>query len=264
MAIQLITRGPKVGVCNVCGTHGPLTEDHTPPKGCSKVKQVELQHLSSLLSQEANPPRGRISQNGVKYRTLCAHCNNGLLGAKYDPPFIDFVNSIHSCLTTSLVLPDVVNVPCQPQAIMRSLIGHVSAQGVDRYLKGPLTNMVREYMFDESCDLPEGLNIYVWTYPYRPHIMVRDAAYLDIPSGKSVAFWLLKFFPVAFALAWGEPAGWNQPVHRLSDWRGLPFAQVVDLQLRLRPCVPPAWPEAPTTESAILYGQEAIHAVPYG
>ena len=81
----------------------------------------------------------------------------------------------------TLHLPPVINVRRKPQAILRTIVGHISAQGVNRYLKGPLTEKVRDYLLDTSKPFPSGLHAYYWAYPYKPHVMFRDAAYLDIP-----------------------------------------------------------------------------------
>lgn len=109
----------------MCGESGPLTEDHTPPKGCYKPTQVEIQSLLRRLSNTAEGKRSRFSQNGVKYRTLCHRCNNTLLGATYDPEFISFVNHVAALFNSQIALPEVLSVPGQPQAILRSLLGHI-------------------------------------------------------------------------------------------------------------------------------------------
>lgn len=259
MAILFATRGPKNGQCNVCGDYGPLTEDHTPPKGCLKPTQVELRHIVHLLSNEPTKERGRFSQNGVKYRTLCHGCNNTRLGTRYDPAFISFVNGVGDFLKSSLLLSPVVKVRGQPQAILRSLLGHMSAQGVSRYLKGPLTETIRDYFLDTSKPLPDGLRAFYWAYPYRPHVMFRDAAYLDIRSGSPFTMWMLKFFPIAFLLAWDEPKGLAYPIESFEPWRSVPYSTVVDMPITLRPIPPMYWPEAPTEKSMLIFGQEAMY-----
>jgi hypothetical protein len=262
MGILLATYGPKQGICNICGKNGPLTEDHTPPKGCLKPTQVELKHIAHLLSDESQTTKGRYSQNGVKYRTLCHRCNNSLLGAKYDPALISFVSGVGNYLKSSLRLPDTVTVNAQPQAILRSLLGHISAQGVDRYMKGPQTETIRDYFLDSSLPFPSGLNAYYWAYPHRPQVMFRDAAYCDIPSGVSYMIWLLKFFPVAFLITWGEPTGLKYPMHSFEPWRSVSFNHEFELPLSLRSIPPIYWPEAPSNESVLMYGQEAIFVAP--
>lgn len=261
MSIVIATYGPKVGTCNICGTHGPLTEDHTPPKGCLKPTQVEVRHISSHFG--SGPPTGkaRKSQNGVKYRTLCARCNNTLLGHKYDPHFIDFVNEIGHALKSSLYLPPVIQIRAEPQAILRSLLGHLAAQGVDRYRKGPLTESIRDYILDTSLPFPDGLSAFYWAYPHKPQVMVRDAAYLNITGGhQPFVLWLLKFFPVAFMVTWGEPTGLMYEPQNFNPWRHVAYGTGVDMPLILRPTAHPYWPEAPSNNNILLYGQEAIHA----
>ena len=260
MSILVNTFGPKTGTCNVCGDYGPLTEDHTPPKGCYRPRQVEIQHLSYLLAGSKNLPKGRRSQNGVKYRTLCSRCNNTLLGSKYDPAFIEFVNAVALHLRSPLALSSILTIPGKPQAIVRSLLGHMSAQGIDRYLKGPLTEAVRDYFLDENLPLPAGIKVFYWPYPHRIHVMCRDAAYTHLPSGQPFVIWLLKFFPVAFLVAWNEPVGLTYPIHSLEPWRSARIDEVAQLPLSLVGIPPLFWPEAPTRESILMYGQEAIHA----
>ena len=261
MSIIIATRGPKNGQCNICGDFGPLTEDHTPPKGCLKPTQVEIRHISSHLGSGPNTDKARRSQNGVKYRTLCSRCNNTLLGSKYDPHLINFVNSVGQLLKSSLDLPCQVKISTRPQAVVRAVLGHICALGVDRYLKGPKTESFRDYFLDDTVPLPAGINVFYWAYPHQPHVMFRDAAYMNISGGfEPFPMWLLKFFPIAFLVAWDDPQGMEYQPHSFEPWRAAPFAKEADLQLTLRPTLPAFWPEAPSDRTIIMYGHEAIHA----
>lgn len=257
--VSISTRGPKYGRCNVCGESAALTEDHVPPKGCYRPTQVELQSLLLRLSNENLGKKSRFSQNGVKYRTLCGRCNNTLLGATYDPPFIAFVNEVSKLLRTSLALPEILGITGQPQGIIRSLLGHLCSQGVDRYRKGPDTEAVRDYLLDISLSLPHPLHIYYWAYPYQSQVMVRDAAYLPLNTGKPFVIWFLKFFPLAFLISWGGPQLFPFHVQSMDPWRNIPFESTAHLPLRLR-CIPPEfWPEAPTDFSVLVFGEQAIN-----
>jgi hypothetical protein len=62
-------------------------------------------------------------------------------------------------LTNVMIL---IRVRGDPQAILRSLIDRLSAQGVGRYLKGPLTTAVRNYFLDKMKPLPDGLWAFYW------------------------------------------------------------------------------------------------------
>ncbi|MBB6557469.1 hypothetical protein HNP48_000133 [Acidovorax soli] len=162
-------------------------------------------------------------------------------------------------LRSPLSLPETIVIRGRPQAIVRSLLGHMSAQGVDRYLKGPLTEPLRDYFLDETKPLPADIKVFYWAYPHRVHVMFRDAAYAHLPSGKNCMIWLLKFFPLAFLLAWDEPVGLNHTIHSFEPWRDVAIDHVADLPLNLYGVPPLFWPEAPTRESILMYGQEAIH-----
>lgn len=261
MAVTILTRGPRQGVCNICGQHGDLTEDHTPPKGCIKVSQVELHHIiKRLAEEESHNHKGRISQNGVKFRTLCKRCNNTLLGTDYDPSLISFVNHAGAFLRSGLQLPSETTIKGHPQKIVRAVLGHLSAQGVDRYLKGPETEALRDYMFDTNLPLPEGISVHYWPYPYRPQVIIRDAAFSYLPSQQVCAIWLLKFFPIAFLVTWRKPSDLKFHVANFDPWRSSPFNYEAELPLVLRPIIHEYWPEAPTDHSIVVYGREAMVA----
>lgn len=252
------TRGPLIGECNICGEHRKLTEDHTPPKGCYKPKPVELFPITAHLSAEPPKRPGRVSQNGVKYRTLCGRCNNTLLGIEYDPEFIKFVNGIGLALRTRLALPRALIYRIKPQRIMRALLGHMSAQGVGRYMKGELTEPIRDYILDPNLPLPPGIKIYCWPYPYSRQITVRDFAFTDLHIGAPVSCWFLKFFPVGFIATFNEPQGCSLPGMELSLWRNSTIDEEVDAPFRLSPVPHQFWPEAPMKHTVVFYGKEAV------
>lgn len=218
--------------------------------------------MVARLSEGRTETKGRFSQSGVKYRTVCGQCNNGLLGAKYDPALISFSNQLTTILKSTLDLPSRLYVRAQPQAILRSLLGHISAQGVSRYPKGPQTEPIRDYFCDQSKPFPIGLHAFYWAYPFRPTVLMRDVAYCDLTNHNSFMLWMMKFFPVALAVTWDEPKGFEFPVHSFEQWRGVSFSTVVDLPIDIRPLIPEHWPEAPTNNSLLLVGQEAIFSVP--
>lgn len=260
MRQRIATYGPKNGQCNICGVFGALTEDHTPPKGWQRPTQVELRHIAGHLGSEKPKGGMRSSQNGIKYRTLCSDCNNKLLGAKYDPHLISFANEVGLYLRSPMLLPAEVVIEVRPQPLMRSVLGHIAAQGVGRYQKGPLTEAFREYILDENLPLPDGLNIFYWAYPYKPTILIRDASYVHLPKGQnSILLWILKAFPLAFLVTWDRPDGLEHVPHCLAPWRKVDFQEIVKLPLKLRPLVPAYWPEAPTKSTLLAYGREAIY-----
>ena len=247
-----------MGHCNICGNFGKLTEDHTPPKGCIKIKQVELHHILMHLDVEQPSHKGRISQNGVKFRTLCGKCNNDYLGINYDPSFISFVNQIGLFLKTTISIPGYMKAKIKPQRVMRSLLGHISAQGVGRYHQGAASNEIQSYFLNEEESLPERIKIYFWAYPYKSHVMARDCVLTDLTVGEPVAFWLLKFFPISFMVTFNEPDKYNFNMEALSKFGKLGIDDEVEVNVDLENIIHQMWPEAPTDKSVVMYGNDAI------
>lgn len=215
-------------------------------------------YISERLSLSKNKPKGRISQNGVKYRTLCVGCNSGLLGTEYDPAFISYVNSLGAILKSELLLPGVLSIRAKPQRIMRSLLGHLSAQGVNRYEEESYADAIREYFQDTSRALPSGLKIYTWAYPYRGYVMARDCALLPHGAENGVRIWFLKFFPVGFLVTFNEPPEHTFDFIELSEWRNSAIDEEVEIPIVLHSLAHEFWPEAPTRNTSVMYGQDAI------
>lgn len=257
MPLQMVTRGAKSGICNICGNDGPLTEDHTPPKGCVRPTAMELQHVTHRLGAEKAIKTK--AHDGVKYRTLCARCNNALLGGRYDPVLIDFTKRVSDLLASDLHLPTTMLVQTKPPLLMRAIWGHLAAVGVDRYQKGPLTQQWRDFFLDETLPVPGGSNFYYWVYPHRRQALIRDAAALDINNGGKSVYWLMKFYPIAFSV-WTPQSGWALNYRDLVGYRTTHPDDVIDVMVDLAPVPHELTLEAPTTTQAIMFGRDSIVA----
>jgi len=256
MPLTLITRGSKHGRCNICGTVGPLTEDHTPPKGCVHPTAMMLEHAADRL--ETRKGIKAKANDGVKYRTLCSRCNNAILGGRYDPALIDFVNRISGLLESPILLPATVAIPAKPHLVARAVWGHMAAVGVDRYPKGPDTEILKQFFLDESLPLPHHLNFYYWLYPYRRQALIKDAGVLDMRGGNAV-FWMMKFYPIAFAI-WRTENGYRSNYRDLAQYRSGRPNDVQDVMLDMHSIPHELILEAPTETQGIMYGKEAIVA----
>lgn len=255
-------KGPLTGTCNICGQFGRLTEDHVPPKSCRGIRDAEIRCLRDKLSKSGeNSYSPRRVQAGPYFRTLCSRCNN-LLGSKYDPALADFCRQVRTLATSGLELPAASSVDIAPQAVMRSVLGHFCAQGVDRYKKGPITEPLRDYLLDDAVALPSSLRFYYWLYPYRPQVQIRDAAHLSMHSSVVVGFWLMKFFPLAFFVTLNEPIQRQFALDHLDTFGRLAISDRERIRVELRPVIHPNWPEHPDNDSAIMYGPQALVADP--
>lgn len=263
---RLNTYGPRFGRCNICLSDGPLTEDHIPPKGSYRPTQVDLLHITDLLTVDrpiSNRKNSRHLQSGLSYRILCPNCNNNLLGTKYDPALATFARSTHNFLQTPFAVPRAPSVRIQPGLVARAILGHLFAVGLNRTERTPLLTAAQEFVLDDSLPLPDGIDIRYWIYPYRWVVAIRDAGLMtDFFKSKPIVFWLLKFFPLGFmvTLQLENPRRLNLPSLRTYMLNaGTHYAEV---PLPLVGIPHQFWPEAPNDDGAVLFGDAALGAIP--
>ena len=258
------TRGPSVGKCAICEKHGPLTVDHVPPKGAIRVSAVEMTSLISRISADPKKERSELSQNGVKFRSLCATCNNVFLGAGYDKDLIAFTTKVGEVLKSPIALPAVTSIRGKPHAILRSVIGHMLGAGVGLKPSGTMGEGMAAYFLDQSMPMPKELDCYYWPYPYNDQVIIHLAALVDsLGAGRPpTVFKLIKFFPLAFLLTWEnyDPSRWG--LENLCEHRRLGFHDETDLWLRTHPLPHQLWPETPQNTSAVMFGQGTLQAKP--
>lgn len=217
--------------------------------------------LHARLMPGSNGP-GRYFQRGPSYRSLCGRCNNELLGAIYDPALAHFCTEVRRITNTRLELPYRFAINVQPQLVMRSVLGHLAAMGVNRYRKGDVTEPFRDYMLDQTLPLPTQVRFYYWVYPFRSQVLIRDACISNLRSRVITLFWLMKFFPLAFLVTFDEPEGRQFQALNLDQFRFVQFDSYVPIDIQLFPLVHEHWPESPTDESFIMYGEQAVTIFP--
>jgi hypothetical protein len=258
-----LVSGALQGNCNICLVFGPLTEDHVPPKGVLKVRQIDLFHIHDLLCTErpVGKRHSRHMQGGVFYRSICSRCNSTLLGARYDPSLIETANAVTDFLRSSMSLPQVVRIRTKPGLLARSVLGHLLAVGINRTEGTPLMDAVRQFVLDETRPLPEGIDIHYWVYPYRRQMALRDAA-LALDFFKThIVVWCLKFFPLGFLVTWSNE---HRDRLRVPSLRGFMLHSGVhdaDVLFDLINVPHQFWPEAPTDQGALLIGEAAHGAI---
>lgn len=259
------TYGPVEGRCNLCGKQARLTEDHIPPKGSPRVSAVALQSLLQRLTATEAGGKARRSQSGVKFRSLCAACNNGVIG-RYDREYCDFTNEVASRLRSPLMLPPRLAIRARPQRLMRAVVGHLLAFGFNRPPEGDMNEALARFVLNESLPLPPQAGLYYWAFPAREQVVIRDVVYLELKQGldQPFVFNLLKVFPTAFFLTWQQPEALGFLVESFEPYRSVGIDEEAELPLALTGLPPAMWPEAPTETSTVLYGGDPLHATPLG
>lgn len=255
------TRGPEVGICNLCGAYGPLTDDHIPPKGVPRVGQAYLMELVDLLGAH-RPTRGaRLFQSGVKYRSICRACNNERLGGRYDPALVRFCQDIHAAMGQRLYVPIDLTAPLN--RIVRGVVGHLLAHDVGSYRRGEVLAQLTDYFNNDRARFPERLQLHAWLYPYNDQVITKAAAgFFDFRYQQSpLLFLLIKFYPVGFLITDGAlpPIPWLAT--RLDPMLSPDIDEVHDIRLATSGLPPHRWPEAPGDNGAIMHTQGAAGAV---
>lgn len=158
-------------ICNICQLEKELSEDHVPPKACPPAKNIFIYKLLSEMTGDRSF-RPRISQNGVTYETICSDCNNKL-GNRYDWALGEFSQKIESFVESSLTLPNYFEVECYPNAIMRSVLGHLLAAKTQTD-EVVIDTLIRPCILDNSLPIPNDVHIFYWVYPYEKISILRD------------------------------------------------------------------------------------------
>jgi hypothetical protein len=163
----------KADLCNICGKQTSLCWDHVPPQGGIVVTPVEQETILQRLTGKEKEKFYSISQNGVKFRTICDYCNNSLLGQKFDPVLNDFALGVSRFLNTTLEMPPIIKYETRPNPLIRAIVGHLlAAKG--NFERTTIDEKLRSFSLDESAHFPNDLKIFYWAYPYSYIAVIRD------------------------------------------------------------------------------------------
>lgn len=264
----MINKGPrvkreKVSKCNICQVESKLTWDHVPPQGGIELKPVEQETIFHRLTTDTENKVFTISQNGVKFRTICGQCNNYWLGKKYDPVLNEFALTLGKLLQTTIQLPSVIHIRTRPTAIIRAILGHLLAAKahIDTVV---LDDEIRSFFFDENAPIPKSMHVFYWIYPYTSIVVLRDIAMPAI-RGKfdNYGFFnIIKYFPIAYLIS-DTPS--YEGLQELTTFRNLKSNEFAEIPIQLHQVKHPAWPEIIDEQNMIMGGQSiqsSIHATP--
>lgn len=259
--MRIETRGPENGICNICGLNRKLTDDHIPPKGVPRVGQAYLMDLIEFMGAERPKKSKRLFQSGVKYRSICANCNNKRLGSDYDPELISFTTQIATQLGSRLFLP--ISVHSRQNRLARSVVGHLLAYGVGIHRRGKVINDLTDYFLDETAAFPSSLGLYYWLYPYNDQVATNGAAgFFDFRTqNEPMFFMLIKFFPISFLITQGELPAISYNVERLDASLTSTIDDTVDVTVNLTQIPPRRWPEAPDDNGVVMHIKGATGAI---
>jgi hypothetical protein len=217
---RISTRGPEKGYCVICGDYGALTRDHVPPKGCNNLDDRSIR---SWVCHFTGQGPVTYSQKGTHYKTICGYCNNTRLGSEYDPALVEISNEITEIIklaaTSKIEFPETIDRDVKTQRVAKSLVGHILAGASISEVSAPpksaeVLDAFREYVLSPSKPMPDKLEIYYWTYPYKKQVLVRFFSKTRLNAKYAILGSVLKFHPFGFWLVWDKPKGFkiNLPI----------------------------------------------------
>ncbi len=252
----------KDSICNICQKEKELSLDHVPPQACPPAKsRVTSKLLYQMIGDTSFRPR--LDQNGVTFKTICSDCNN-LIGSRYDQALGDLSRRIESFVESTLSLPDSFEVECQPNAVMRSVLGHLLAAKTETD-EVVIDELIRPCVIDPSMPIHDDIHVFYWVYPYEETVIFRDFLMQAVRgSFQGIgAFNLLKFYPLAFLVT-----------HQLPKYEGLSslhqFNQIApgeksNVQINLRATKQSRFPEECSHNNFLAFGRaerDSVHSVP--
>lgn len=196
--------------CNICSIESDLTWDHIPPKFCNNDNAKRyMVALGMYESGYTRNPYHLTVQNGIKFRSICAHCNNNLLGLNVDPAYKKLVDCIVNLLQQEAPLKGVFHVTTAVNRVARAVVGHLLASKNYYDDKCTIDKRLRKYFLNSNLCPPAGMQLYYFLYPYDAIMVLRDVVPIQ-PGGVPKEFIVpqsmissIYSFPVAFLLTEG-------------------------------------------------------------
>lgn len=256
----------KVGTCRIClATDVDLSWDHVPPKGAIEIQEVEINKISKAFFSSYDQSQPELSQNGLKFRTICESCNSDILGGVYDPAIVQFAKEVARIVRSELCFPRKVHVRARPNAVARAVVGHLMAANITGVDEG-FDAALRDSVVNSSADLPADIHVYYWLHPFSHQVVMPNCMLVDISEAeRSRIVSILKFFPLGFLVS-DERLDDREGIFELTGQRRGAVDFEADLAIEIgRQSRDPFWPERPQGNRALLLGKSAyrsVYAVP--
>ena len=249
----------RVDHCNICRIRTTLSWDHVPPRGGIEVTPVEQMTILQLLTSKEDEKLYSISQSGLRFRTICRHCNNTLLGLRYDPVLNEFAIGVGRFLKTTLEMPPTIKYETKPNLLIRAIVGHMLAAKGD-FEHTTTDEKLRDFFNDEAADFPNGLKIFYWVYPYPYTVAIRDVVMPSVRGNLETMgfFSILKYFPMAYLIC---DLDRYEGLDDLTLYYDKNPSKLAAIQITLKQVRHPQWPEIVDDTNFVVGGQSLKSAV---
>lgn len=198
ITLKSLKNGIIEGFCRICGEKTNLTRDHIPPQSSGNNKKVNFIYAGKTLQ----------FQHGFSCRTICASCNNELLGCNLDREYLKLTKIINNYKRNEPNnSDDHLILEIDVKKILRCIIGHFLATNFEdqnNSIENQLLSEINKTQFHSfvlgTSDFPNNYQVYYWYYPFSDIVINPYLAYSpSFGSGQKQALFgtLIKFFPIA-------------------------------------------------------------------
>jgi hypothetical protein len=241
----------KKGLCSICGSGGPLTEEHIPPECSGNLHDVTVFSGKDWLDADQNleaMENGKPRPRGTFWATLCRRCNVDVLGSLYVPHFCDFVNRSRQVLATSDVVTrrDVLRsgpAPTvtlkgrvRPLAVVKTIAGMILAMnGEDNPAFREQNEALASFVLERDALLPEPYRAYVAVHAADTAVFAPVMASVSA-NGRQAVYSAVEYPPFAYVLTLHESDPYNRPflpIGGLANFAAAPYELVADFELDL-------------------------------
>lgn len=223
--------------CNLCLLPKKLTKDHIPTRGWGNNRLIKVRRINDEDYIKTRLPR--TFQGGVYYETLCEDCNSKVLGGSVDHALADFAKICAGMADSERYS---FNARIQPNAILRSILGHMVAARLHTERAETTDSLIREYLIDGK-PLDPRIEVYVWRFLLKDELVIaRDLLVGDATKGTySGIMNVIKFYPMAVVV---ELDGSRKlDAVSLNEFSVIPPSEMLTVPIRFSTPFNPQFPE---------------------
>lgn len=246
------------GSCALCGHYEKLTDDHVPPEGVGNFDRWRGLSYMTKMSGNDQEIGSRRFPSGIRFKTICADCNNRL-GGREDKALIDCYESVRKIVESPLLLSPLMQIPAKPNLIIRSLFAHIAAANDDGQ-PSRFDDEARAIFNNKKSLRLSSWNLFYWVHLGKDLFLARSLFHTTwSPVVEVHEMFILKMYPLAFLFI-KKPTFFGLP----NLMKFIQSRDEEDAEIPLFPYVSenhPVWPAYTSDNSAIMFGRNAYGLV---
>lgn len=222
------------GTCHMCGSVGPLSFEHVPPRSAFNDRPIVGFSSDVLLEHglDIGPDKGTIAQRGAGAYTLCARCNN-ITGSWYGRHFVEWTYQGMHILLRSGGRPTLVYLNYLfPLAILKQIVtmffsvNQPEFRLAQPYLVGLVLDRERKY-------LPPNIRIFVYYTASSTTRAVGVSAMMNVGSGRMLVSSELSFPPFGYVLTFDRDAPIDKRLVEITHFARYDYNQFAVMNMQL-------------------------------